>query len=200
MRERGQRWPTRPRSRSWNAPDAAIDGGLRPNIDRLLRVVTHAEHVDVDESTTREAIVLLTLELKTNTHISSRPQSRAGLRRARPVSRGSMRRDGPRGSACGSRHMGRERRRSQLTGPVMAKGAEDRAFYRYFPAPHRCARSAVRPACSSCRSTDSGIRPRWPSVPGRSWRPPPSTPDVARPIAGARRSRCDVGTVVPRRG
>ena len=119
-----------------------IDGGLRPDVDRLLRVVTHAEHVDVDESTTREAIVLLTLELERYRTYLPDPESGPVfdelVRSVVDRCDDEMGHEVQRVARVLSGGNEARRRWQQLTGPVMAKGAEDRAFYRYFPLASLC--------------------------------------------------------------
>ena len=117
-----------------------LDEGLAPDLDRLVRLVAdHTANVAgaPEPATWRDAIVGLTLALdRYRTYLPDDPASQVALDAALDRATAShpdlaetiiavadlVRRD----AAVRTRWQ-------QLTGPVMAKGAEDRAFYRYVP-------------------------------------------------------------------
>lgn len=132
-----------------------LAAGLRPDLERVTRVAAAASDA-TDDAHLRDAVVELTLGLhRYRTYLPDDPESLvvldeavANAHRVRPeladavdlVAELVRTRPDVRG------------RWQQLTGPVMAKGAEDRAFYRYHPlaglcevggAPGRAATSAA---------------------------------------------------------
>jgi (1->4)-alpha-D-glucan 1-alpha-D-glucosylmutase len=115
--------------------------GLRPDLERVGRAVAAAASVS-DDAAVLDAIVELTLGLhRYRTYLPDDPQSERVIDaavdaavRARPdlaepvhVVADLVRTDA-----------GVRDRWQQLTGPVMAKGAEDRAFYRFHPLAALC--------------------------------------------------------------
>jgi len=119
-----------------------LDDGLRPDLDRLVRTVL-AERSDStaagqDPHSTREAVIDLTLGLdRYRTYLpdpASAPFFEALVGSAIDRAGDAARRDEI-GRVAHAVSFGGESqiRWQQLTGPAMAKGAEDRAFYRYFP-------------------------------------------------------------------
>ncbi|WP_420451908.1 malto-oligosyltrehalose synthase [Ilumatobacter sp.] len=120
-----------------------LDGGLRPDLDRLVRTLPDDAHDVASTEQLRDAVTRLTLGLhRYRTYLpddeASIPAFDEAARRARD---GVGDRDGDGVGrdahldlvvdAVRSHDASRERWQ-QLTGPVMAKGAEDRAFYRSF--------------------------------------------------------------------
>jgi (1->4)-alpha-D-glucan 1-alpha-D-glucosylmutase len=111
-----------------------LDGGLRPDLDRLVRLIQERNHVASPDEL-RAAIVELTIGLhRYRTYLPDDAESVLALDVAHE--RATTARpdlvDGIaslvqliRGDAAVAE------RWQQLTSPVMAKGAEDRAFYRY---------------------------------------------------------------------
>ena len=112
-----------------------LDDGLRPDLDRLVRLIGDRSGWAADTDTTRDAVVELTIGLhRYRTYLPDDAESAVELdiahRRAvaaRPDLSDLLdalveliRRDATVAE-----------RWQQLTSPVMAKGAEDRAFYRY---------------------------------------------------------------------
>ncbi len=110
-----------------------LDGGLAPDLQRLVRSVTSEAHIGAEAA--RESIVVLTLALdRYRTYLPDDDRSarvldaieqealarRPDLAEEIRAVAGLIRRD----------EVVRTRWQ-QLTGPVMAKGAEDRAFYRH---------------------------------------------------------------------
>jgi (1->4)-alpha-D-glucan 1-alpha-D-glucosylmutase len=123
-----------------------LDAGLRPDLDRLVRLVVGdvgdaREAADVSEQT-RQAIVELTIGVhRYRTYLPDDPASLVELDTAHQralEARGDL--------AEALDHVVDQIRSrpdvatrwEQLTSPVMAKGAEDRAFYRYLRAPSLC--------------------------------------------------------------
>jgi (1->4)-alpha-D-glucan 1-alpha-D-glucosylmutase len=107
-----------------------IDDGLAPDVDRVVRDVL-ATDADLDVAAVRSAIVDITMQLdRYRTYLPEDSMSVAVLSDALDgVSATAADRVGMRLSTPGAV----QTRWQQLTGPVMAKGAEDRAFYRWFP-------------------------------------------------------------------
>ncbi|WP_051062691.1 malto-oligosyltrehalose synthase [Ilumatobacter nonamiensis] len=110
-----------------------LGDGLAPDLDRLVREITDGA-VDVAEvRSAREVVVEMTVALdRYRTYLPGDAASRPELERAVSHAR----------EQCPSAAVDRVvdvlagsvlERWQQLTGPVMAKGAEDRAFYRYLP-------------------------------------------------------------------
>jgi (1->4)-alpha-D-glucan 1-alpha-D-glucosylmutase len=112
-----------------------LDGGLRPDLDRLVRLIVGRPAWARDPDMTRDAVVELTIGLhRYRTYLPDNAESVTELdiahRRAataRPDLVDSLDRlvELIRNDAAVAE------RWQQLTSPVMAKGAEDRAFYRY---------------------------------------------------------------------
>ena len=116
-----------------------LDGGLAPDLERLVRTAIAAGGGDGDEAADgpRSAFVELTLALhRYRTYLPDDPASTDVLASARERARSAA--TGERGSEIDRAAQLVEddpdvrTRWQQLTGPVMAKGAEDRAFYRSF--------------------------------------------------------------------
>ncbi len=116
-----------------------LDGGLRPDLDRLVSVVAVSGH---GEAATRDAVVELTIGVhRYRTYLPDDAESVAELASAheralavRPDLRDELDRivDLLRAAPAVAT------RWEQLCSPVMAKGAEDRAFYRYMPLASLC--------------------------------------------------------------
>lgn len=112
-----------------------LDGGLRPDLDRLAQLLTGDERV-------REGLVELTIAVhRYRTYLPDDPASLVELDAAhrRAVANRSDLADVIDGVVAQIRARPEVATRwEQLTSPVMAKGAEDRAFYRYLRAPSLC--------------------------------------------------------------
>jgi (1->4)-alpha-D-glucan 1-alpha-D-glucosylmutase len=111
-----------------------LDGGLRPDLDRLVRlVVERAGSADVGR--TRQAVVELTIGLhRYRTYLPDDAESMAELataRRRASTTRPDLTDEIDRLADLIAADPAVAGRWQQLTSPVMAKGAEDRAFYRY---------------------------------------------------------------------
>ncbi len=140
-----------------------LDGGLLPDLERTLRVVIDAEPDDVpadvaaddpagvESPITREALTRLTLEFDRYRTYLPDPASRpafddlvdATLQRVDHDELSDQLRDQlhdeiVRVARVLTQDPKSRTRWQQLTGPVMAKGAEDRAFYRHFPLASLC--------------------------------------------------------------
>lgn len=124
-----------------------LDGGLRPDLDRLVRLVAgslvdHDRDEAVDRDRLREALVELTIGVhRYRTYLPDDAASVAELDRAH------RRALDARADLADTIEMVVALIRSvpvvatrweQLTSPTMAKGAEDRAFYRYLRLPSLC--------------------------------------------------------------
>ena len=111
----------------------AVAGGLRPDLDRLVRAITGSGDADVDRL--RAAIVELTIGVhRYRTYLPDDADSVGELQAA--FERASIRRPDLVDELIVLVDEVRRRpaiatRWEQLCSPVMAKGAEDRAFYRY---------------------------------------------------------------------
>ncbi len=124
-----------------------LDGGLRPDLDRLVRLVV-AQLVDLDDrepiatDTVRDALVEMTIGVhRYRTYLPDDAASVIELDAARERAIAAR----PDLDDVIDRVVGLIRsaptvatRWEQLTSPTMAKGAEDRAFYRYLPLPSLC--------------------------------------------------------------
>ena len=109
-----------------------MDGGLAPDVDRLVRLI------DADPASrpaTRDAVVELTLALERyRTYL---PEDQASMVVLAEAGRRAARSQPASAAAIGhvvatiAENTTVQTAWQQLTGPVMAKGAEDRAFYRY---------------------------------------------------------------------
>lgn len=107
-----------------------LDGGLAPDLARLVRAVVTSD--DDDPAAVRSVLVEMTLALERyRTYLPDDEASRAVLHEVvaaahdtRPAAEVDRVVEALDGAVL--------ERWQQLTGPVMAKGAEDRAFYRYF--------------------------------------------------------------------
>ncbi len=107
------------------ARSEVIDGALAPDVERLTRVAVRAVVGDGD-AIGREVRALTVGLPRYRTYLPSDPDA-AGLighLRAGPVARALL-------DPVGPAQIELRTRWQQLTGPVMAKGAEDRSFYRY---------------------------------------------------------------------
>ncbi len=119
-----------------------LAGPLRPDLDRLVRQIGGRLGNDGSTDRTRDAVVEMTIGLhRYRTYLPDDPASVAVLSVAHQraaTSRPDL-----------ADHLGRlvklisddptiAQRWQQLTSPVMAKGAEDRAFYRYLPLAALC--------------------------------------------------------------
>ena len=121
-----------------------LDGGLRPDLDRLVRLVVaelgDGEPVDVDVM--RDALIELTIGVhRYRTYLPDDAASAVELDDARARAVATR----PDLTDAIDRAVGLIRSRlvvairwEQLTSPTMAKGAEDRAFYRYLRLPSLC--------------------------------------------------------------
>ena len=118
-----------------------LDGGLRPDLDRLVRLVA-AELGDDSAIDARAALIELTIGVhRYRTYLPDDAASVIELDAARDraiATRADL-------AEAIERMVGLIRsvpavatRWEQLTSPTMAKGAEDRAFYRYLPLPALC--------------------------------------------------------------
>jgi len=115
----------------------AMDGGLAPDVDRLVRVLDAGDDVDPAR---RAAVTELTLALERyRTYLPDDEPSQTVFDEAVTHAR-RLGDDDAVSAAAASIVAGGEplTRWQQLTGPVMAKGTEDRAFYRYFPLASLC--------------------------------------------------------------
>lgn len=125
-----------------------LDGGLRPDLDRLVAAVPDVtdarSQFNVREAVTRSAIVETTLALdRYRTYLPGDPASAEVLADARRdalerVEDADVADEVERITDLIAEGGDVATRWQQLTGPVMAKGAEDRAFYRYFPLASLC--------------------------------------------------------------
>ncbi len=111
-----------------------LDGGLRPDLDRLVRLIADRDGW-ADAERVRHAVVELTIGLhRYRTYLPDDADSAAQLaiaRRRATSTRPDLADDiGHLVDLIDSDQAVAERWQ-QLTSPVMAKGAEDRAFYRY---------------------------------------------------------------------
>jgi len=115
-----------------------LGGGLAPDLDRVTRSVMDADG-DADAATSaRSVLVAMTLALdRYRTYLPDDPASRkvfagcvAAARKLCPPTDVD--------SVVGVLDGVALTRWQQMTGPVMAKGAEDRAFYRYLPLASFC--------------------------------------------------------------
>ncbi|MDW3216642.1 MAG: malto-oligosyltrehalose synthase [Ilumatobacteraceae bacterium] len=109
-----------------------LDGGLRPDLDRLVRAVRR-DRGPSDEDL-RTGFVELTLALDRYRTYLPDPESVAVLDTAEQVALGRTPQHAAAIAAVASLVRTDDvvrTRWQQLTGPVMAKGAEDRAFYRH---------------------------------------------------------------------
>ncbi|MGA9278457.1 malto-oligosyltrehalose synthase [Ilumatobacter sp.] len=112
-----------------------LDEGLAPDLDRLVRAV------DGDDSgASRSALVELTVALdRYRTYLPADAASRAVFDEAVARARATCLPDVlDRVVGVFGDDEDALRRWQELSGPVMAKGAEDRAFYRYFPLAALC--------------------------------------------------------------
>jgi (1->4)-alpha-D-glucan 1-alpha-D-glucosylmutase len=118
-----------------------LDGGLRPDLDRLARLVA-TELGDEPAIDVRAALIELTIGVhRYRTYLPDDAASVIELAAARDravAARADL-------AEAIERVVGLIRtapavatRWEQLTSPTMAKGAEDRAFYRYLPLPSLC--------------------------------------------------------------
>jgi (1->4)-alpha-D-glucan 1-alpha-D-glucosylmutase len=129
-----------------------LDGGLRPDLDRLVRVAAGqlaesdrsgtAAAGDVDDEALRQALVELTIGVhRYRTYLPDDAASVAELddARRRAISARPDLTDNDRDVVELIRSVPVVATRwEQLTSPTMAKGAEDRAFYRYLRLPSLC--------------------------------------------------------------
>jgi (1->4)-alpha-D-glucan 1-alpha-D-glucosylmutase len=123
-----------------------LDGALAPDVDRLVRTVTAAARAaaadEIDSTTWREALAAVTLGLdRYRTYLPDDPTSEQPLRDA--TTRALDAHPELASSIDAFVELVRSddavrERWQQLTGPVMAKGAEDRAFYRCTPLAALC--------------------------------------------------------------
>jgi (1->4)-alpha-D-glucan 1-alpha-D-glucosylmutase len=150
----GELWSTTSRSTDFErvedrARREVLDDALSPDLDRLVRLVAERDARpqvvpgtggtgDTGETgLIRSAVVELTLALdRYRTYLPDDPESFDVLRTA--VERATAAQPPLAGAIADFAGMVRDdpevrTRWQQLTGPVMAKGAEDRAFYRYAP-------------------------------------------------------------------
>ena len=113
-----------------------LDGGLRPDLERLVRLIAdRGEAAGWVTGRIREAAVELTIGLhRYRTYLPDDPTSVSELETAHrraSAHRPDLADDLDRLVALIRRDASVAERWQQLTSPVMAKGAEDRAFYRY---------------------------------------------------------------------
>jgi (1->4)-alpha-D-glucan 1-alpha-D-glucosylmutase len=113
-----------------------LDEGLRPDLDRLVRLVVRcAEGTDWDPERIRAAVVELTIGLhRYRTYLPDDAASVTELQRAHEravAARPDLADDLGRLVDLVRTEVVVGARWQQLTSPTMAKGAEDRAFYRY---------------------------------------------------------------------
>ncbi len=112
-----------------------LDGGLRPDLDRLVRLIDDRLGTDRSAHHVGDAIVELTIGLhRYRTYLPDDAASLSELETAlgRAVaSRPDLSDDLDRLAELIRQDPAVAERWQQLTSPVMAKGAEDRAFYRY---------------------------------------------------------------------
>ena len=118
-----------------------IDGGLAPDVDRLVRAMSASDGDDLDDlSIIRAAVTELTLTLdRYRTYLPDDAASQVVFDEAVALAR--HRGDAEAVTFVAASIVGGGEplaRWQQLTGPVMAKGAEDRAFYRYVPLASLC--------------------------------------------------------------
>lgn len=116
----------------------AMDAGLGPDVDRLVRMLDASD--DLGPTVVRAAVTEVTLALERyRTYLPGDEPSQAVFDDAVAQAR-QLGDDDAVSAAAASIVAGGEplTRWQQLTGPVMAKGAEDRAFYRYFPLASLC--------------------------------------------------------------
>ncbi len=116
--------------------------GLRPDLDRLVRLVVDESDEAMPADRIRDALIELTIGVhRYRTYLPDDASSATELDDARH--RALVARDGLTGAIESVVEMIRTSpvvatRWEQLTSPVMAKGAEDRAFYRFLRAPSLC--------------------------------------------------------------
>jgi (1->4)-alpha-D-glucan 1-alpha-D-glucosylmutase len=141
----GELWSTTSRSSDFErvedrARREVLDEALAPDLDRLVRLVGLAAGCQgdpIDTASVRAAVVELTLALhRYRTYLPDDAASVDVLREA--VERAAAARPTMAAAIESFAHSIRtddavRTRWQMLTGPVMAKGAEDRAFYRYAP-------------------------------------------------------------------
>jgi (1->4)-alpha-D-glucan 1-alpha-D-glucosylmutase len=113
-----------------------LAGGLRPDLDRLVRlVIEQSGEAEVSAGRWRAAIVELTIGLhRYRTYLPDDADSVVELQAAHDravAERPDLADDVGRFTQLVRRDPVVAERWQQLTSPVMAKGAEDRAFYRY---------------------------------------------------------------------
>ncbi len=119
-----------------------LAGGLRPDLDRLVRLVIDESDEAMPADRVRDALVELTIGVhRYRTYLPDDAPSITELDDARH--RALAARDGLADTIGSVVELIRARpvvatRWEQLTSPVMAKGAEDRAFYRFLRAPSLC--------------------------------------------------------------
>ena len=111
-----------------------LDGGLRPDLDRLVRLVS-SRVASADVERVRQAVIELTIGLhRYRTYLPDDADSVVQLATARRraiSTRADLAEDIERLVDLIGSDPAVAGRWQQLTSPVMAKGAEDRAFYRY---------------------------------------------------------------------
>ena len=118
-----------------NGRREAIDGGLRPDLDRLVRMIVQETDGVGGSDEVRAAVVELTIGLhRYRTYLGDAADSETQLgtasRRA-TAARPDLAESIERLVTLILQRPAIAERWQQLTSPVMAKGAEDRAFYRY---------------------------------------------------------------------
>ena len=118
-----------------------LDGGLRPDLDRLVRLVA-TELGDEPVDAAREALIELTIGVhRYRTYLPDDAASVVELDAARDRAiavRSDLAEAIERMVELIRSVPAVATRWEQLTSPTMAKGAEDRAFYRYLPLPSLC--------------------------------------------------------------
>ena len=119
-----------------------LSGGLRPDLDRLVRLVVDESDEAMPADRVCDALIELTLGVhRYRTYLPDDASSVTELDTARDMA--LVERDDLVDTIESVVELIRTRpvvaiRWEQLTSPVMAKGAEDRAFYRYLRAPSLC--------------------------------------------------------------
>ena len=119
-----------------------LAGGLRPDLDRLVRLVVDESDASMPLDRVREAIIELTIGVhRYRTYLPDDAASMTELADARRRALDARADLADTINAVVERIRARPSvaiRWEQLTSPVMAKGAEDRAFYRYLRVPLLC--------------------------------------------------------------
>jgi (1->4)-alpha-D-glucan 1-alpha-D-glucosylmutase len=124
-----------------------LDGGLRPDLDRVVRLVerhvaTSDDPNPVDADVLRQVLIELTIGVhRYRTYLPDDAASVSELDEARRralAARPDLAEETERVVALIRSVPSIATRWEQLTSPTMAKGAEDRAFYRYLRLPSLC--------------------------------------------------------------